>query len=56
MMDSFSSSDAEGLFAQLHLQNPKRKAESGKAGSNSSKRKKKHRVSMKRGEDDEAEL
>ena len=49
------SSSAEGILAQLHLQNPKRKAESGKVGFDSSKRKKKHRVSVKCSEDDEAE-
>ena len=55
MVESFMSSGADGLPAQIHLQNPKRKAESGKAGSDSSKRKKKHWVSVRRGEDDEAE-
>ena len=55
MVESFMSSGAEGLPAQIHLQNLKRKAESGKAASDSLKRKKKHRVSVRRGEDDEAE-
>ena len=55
MVDSFMSSSAEGLPAQPHLQKPKRKTESGKVDSDSLKRKKKHRVPMRCGEDDEAE-
>ena len=55
MVESFTLSSADGLPTQIHLQNLKRKAESGKAGSNSSKKKKKHQISVRHGEDDEAE-
>ena len=55
MVDSFMSFGVEGLPAQPHLQKPKKKAKSGKIGSDSLKRKKKHQVSIRCGEDDEAE-
>ena len=55
MVESFTSSGVDGLPAQFHLQNPKRKAEFGNVGSNSLKRKKKHRVSIRCCKDDEAE-